>query len=364
MPSDSYRAIYRSSHNEIEGTAKVLDRKIIFYTDGQKELFAWDEFQVECVRRNHKVHVALTTSRDQELIFLDLNIEEKLKASMGLQVRSPFISYWSGKSATIYFVALAIALATVLGVNLFIRSQSKYLASFVSLEEEQKIGDEAFKKGLADLVVQLPDDVHRKWNMLTEQLTSLPEVKERPWRVLIMHTPEVNAMALPGHYIFFTTQLIHEAETADEILGVLAHEIAHTMRRHQIQAMQSVNFTSYVLKFTLGESALTAATYLDKLSKFKYSRAMESEADELGLEYLRQAQISPKGLLQFFDRLNRKSKTPSLAKWISTHPVHEERIAAIRSFLTKIESPRPTSEFIDLQELKAALPEKSALPNF
>lgn len=149
-----------------------------------------------------------------------------------------------------------------------------------------------------------------------------------PLRVFVLDSGVVNAFAVPGSSIIVTTGLLKEIEGLDELAAVLAHERAHVRLRHTTQQLLRNVAFQYLMDVLGGGSQLgsTAAQYAVSVG---WSRDMEREADEKGLETLRQAHISPAGFARFFRRLEKEDGGDGnkLLALLSSHPGSRERAA-------------------------------------
>ena len=151
-------------------------------------------------------------------------------------------------------------------------------------------------------------------------------------RVRVIRRPIVNALATPGGRIYVFAGLLDAAGSGEEIAGVLAHEIAHEVHRHGIEAAVRYVFVSSVLSVvTGGETTIaTAAAWAgEQLLQFAYSREAESEADRTALEILKKAGIRSDGFAAFFGRLERVEQRRSrIPTYLRTHPPSGERRSA------------------------------------
>lgn len=149
------------------------------------------------------------------------------------------------------------------------------------------------------------------------------------YRWYVSDDPTVNAFAAPGGVVVVNRGLIRAADSAEELAGVLAHEVAHAELRHGTKAMvkglglQALG--ALVLGDWAGSLAGEAAT---QLVNMKFSREAEREADAEGLKRLVHAGISPQGMLRFFGKLGKEQA--ALPAVLSTHPLPEDRLAALR----------------------------------
>ena len=158
----------------------------------------------------------------------------------------------------------------------------------------------------------------------------------------------VNAFALPGGRMVFSAGLIENAGSADEVAGVLAHELGHVALRHPEAAIVRVYGLQMLLSlFTAGQGAEGIGNIAGVLAVLQYSRAAEAEADAYAIEVMEKAKVDPKGLQSFFTRLLKKKSgidtakkeddSTSLRKRIepftdlfSTHPGTDDRIARLK----------------------------------
>lgn len=167
-------------------------------------------------------------------------------------------------------------------------------------------------------------------------------------RVTLVDDELTNAMALPGGRVLVFRGLILEAPSADAFAGVLAHEIAHVERRHGLQhVLRSVGLLTFAGAavggsldgFELAETIVEASSGLLIL---KHSRAHERDADEVAVAKLRRAGRDAGGLAEFFDHLERaEGDLPGGLGWLSTHPMHRERVARVRRLALDQGATRP-----------------------
>lgn len=157
-------------------------------------------------------------------------------------------------------------------------------------------------------------------------------------RLVVMNTTLVNAFALPGDFVVLTKGLIENASNAEEVAGVLAHEIAHVVYDHGIQQMYRSAAVAVMTSMAIGDIAggLLVAGLGKWMLNSGYSREAERAADRYAMKRLNAARIDSSGFEAFFARLHAEEERrrekggleiPSL---LSTHPPHAERIQAVR----------------------------------
>ncbi len=155
-----------------------------------------------------------------------------------------------------------------------------------------------------------------------------------PFQVAVSEGDRVNAFAAPGGHIVIFNGLIQSAGSAEEVAGVLAHEMAHVVRRHAMEGLIRSLGLAFVLSALVGDASALAAG-LGEVGKtvllLSYSRDDEAEADRVAVEILNRAAIGSRGLIRFFTRLRGESAEILGARqeFLSSHPLHGARIEAI-----------------------------------
>ena len=157
----------------------------------------------------------------------------------------------------------------------------------------------------------------------------------RPGEMLEFHLaerPDINAFAAPGGVVVVNSGLLKQAGSAEEVAGVLAHEIAHVELRHSLrQIVRSAGLR--VIFGALAGDYDALGGWAAQLGELKFSRDAEREADRRGLERLAEARVDPAGMLRFFETLEKAEaggKAGQLPALLSTHPATAERIAWLR----------------------------------
>ncbi len=148
-----------------------------------------------------------------------------------------------------------------------------------------------------------------------------------------------NAFALPSGIILVTDELIALAGDEEEILGVLAHEFGHLQAKHGLRLMMEGSIVGLVTAWYVGDVSTVLAGLPAALSRARYSRAFEREADDFAARMLRVNGISPARLADILERMEagRERKAPddgasesSPMDYFSSHPLSVERIQRLR----------------------------------
>ncbi|WP_448501525.1 M48 family metalloprotease [Sphingomonas sp.] len=182
------------------------------------------------------------------------------------------------------------------------------------------------------------------FNEMSRPLIEAAGLDPRNVRIVLINNPEVNAFVAGSQAVYIHSGLINAADNANEVQGVIAHELGHVAGGHvplSGQMMQGATGIS-ILSLVLGVAAIAAGageagagilaagqqaamgTYL------AFSRMQESQTDAAGARYLNAAGISGKGLLDFYKKLqNREYRLaiPQNTGYARTHPMSNQRIA-------------------------------------
>lgn len=147
---------------------------------------------------------------------------------------------------------------------------------------------------------------------------------------------EVNAFALPNRHLVVYSGLIKDCDNADELCGVLGHEIAHIEHDHVMKKLLKEMGLSVLISITAGKSgSQILAKALKLLSSTAYDRTLESEADFTSADYAIKASIDPEQFANFLYKISTEEKTdmPEFFNLVNTHPDSEERAKAILDYV-------------------------------
>lgn len=157
----------------------------------------------------------------------------------------------------------------------------------------------------------------------------------------VVDHPMQNALAAPGGRIVVFRGLLAKAHSADEVAGVIAHEMGHVKNRHPLKRLVEV----FGLQLFFGSIGGDIGGIGGILTILSYGRADEAEADAEAVEFLNQAGISAEGFAGFFERLVHGDDYGGLIpSFLSTHPQHADRVAHIRAKARRDASRRALSE--------------------
>jgi predicted Zn-dependent protease len=166
------------------------------------------------------------------------------------------------------------------------------------------------------------------------------QFRKTPVTFGVLDSPIVNAMALPGGYIYVTRGMLAQLNNEDQLATVLAHEIGHVTARHaarqawQQKLGQGLLLGGAVLGQGLGlpaQNLLNLGGMAAQLIFLRYSREDELEADKLGVEYSSAARYDASQVIPFFQTLERiqEKEGQGMPNFLATHPNPGDRIQRI-----------------------------------
>lgn len=188
----------------------------------------------------------------------------------------------------------------------------------------------------------------RRIDEITAVLLRAAPQSRYPFRVIVVDHAMVNAFATPGGSIAVFRGLLERTENAEELAGVLAHEIQHVLHRDATRAILRQTSTAVLIAALLGDVSGVMALGVQSartLADFSYSREAERAADRDGLAMLQAAGVDPAGMLAFFRAMETlEGSQPSLVRYMSTHPASSERLQALSAAAAA--GPRPAHRLL------------------
>jgi predicted Zn-dependent protease len=184
--------------------------------------------------------------------------------------------------------------------------------------------------------------------------------EEFAWEIHVIDDDEtLNAFATPGGYIYVYTGLIKYLDNADDLAGVMGHEMAHADLRHTIRNLQKTYGVAALLSIALGRDpsglAEIAAQIAGQLAGLKFSREYETEADEHSVEYLAKTEYACNGAAFFFIKLSAAEQEGRPPEFLSTHPNPENRVNNINAKAESVQCNTSLAANTGYEEIKASL---------
>ena len=216
--------------------------------------------------------------------------------------------------------------------------------NFYSLEKEIALGKQLAQE--VDREAKLVDDpiAAEYVNRMAQKIARNSDVKV-PVIAKLIDSPQVNAFALPGGFLFVNTGLILKAETEAELAGPIAHELAHVAARHgtrQASRGQLANWASLPLIFMGGWPGFAIRQGVGlaiPVAFLKFSRGFEEEADLLAVQYVYKAGYDPTAFVDFFERMAalERKQPDTFSEIFRSHPNMSNRIKATQQTFKLVE---------------------------
>lgn len=227
--------------------------------------------------------------------------------------------------------------------------------NIVSESQEVSIGRQSHPEIIQQFgVYDEKPALNRLVNDVGHRLAAASERPNLPWTFTILDTPMVNAMALPGGYIYITRGMLERINSEDELAGVLGHEIAHVTARHsaqQISKQQLAQFGLVLGAVVAGPEVLQQYGQLAQLGLGllfqRYSRQHETEADLLGTGYMAEARYHPIGAERMLLTLQRldKNHATGIDRYFMSHPDPAKRVRDVHSKVAELGGMASTGAF-------------------
>ena len=218
-------------------------------------------------------------------------------------------------------------------------------------------GTKAHQQVLAEYGVLANPRLQAYVNDVGQKLAAQSHRAQLKWTFTVLDSPDVNAFALPGGYVYITRGIMVYLDSEAELAGVLGHEIGHVTARHGAQrATRQQNaglgvLAAAVLGVALESAGVRGAADLAVQAGqgaaagyvARYSRDQELQADQLGAEYLSRNRYDPKNMVDVIAVLKSQERfaadqaraegrsAPEGGGWLASHPSNDQRLADIRN---------------------------------
>jgi len=192
-----------------------------------------------------------------------------------------------------------------------------------------------------------------------------------PFTIKVIDSDVVNAMALPGGFLYVNSGLILAADEEAELAGVMAHETGHVAACHygremtRANLLQLASLPAIFMGGAIGYGIYEGMGLGIPLTFLKFSRTFEAQADYLGIQYMYRAGYDPSAFVSFFEKIQamEKKKPGTISKAFETHPPTPDRIEKAQEEIRKILPAKQeyivtTSEFEDVKARLAAIENK------
>lgn len=287
--------------------------------DGCQWLIAWES--------PHGAMTALLQGDDTVDIFIRVAPPE-IAQSLARVRQARARRAWKFKlAAALLGLVFLLPVVALLLLWIFADAFSQWAAEQVSPEQEIRLGELAFRQMQPGLRLIETGPAQDAVERIGVRLTA--GGSQFRYQFHLARDAQVNAFALPGGQVVVNSGLIQATADAEELAGVLAHEISHVEQRHTLRGLIHGLGWRALLGVALGDfSGGLWGGMAEQLVRLNYSRDMELEADRSGVELLRDTGLPADGLARFLSRAQDQGE--AARAWLSTHPTSQERLAALR----------------------------------
>ncbi len=240
---------------------------------------------------------------------------------------------------------------------------------FVLMSEAQEIalGKQSHQQILKEYEVYQDAKVQAVMNRVGQAIAAKSHRNQLDFTFTVLDSPEINAFALPGGYVYITRGIMAYLNSEEELAGVIGHEIGHVTARHGVKqqsAQSAAGLMGVLVAVATGNKGIAQNTSLISNALVSgYGRNHELEADRLGAEYLARTGMNPESMLKVIGVLKNQelfakekakaSGEPAKAGYhgvFSSHPDNDKRlqevIRAAKKFQTARQAPIDSSAFL------------------
>lgn len=211
--------------------------------------------------------------------------------------------------------------------------------SLYTTEREELIGTSVAAQMEKNFKISNDYEKSERLDQILRHIAEVCDRRELVYTIRIIDEDDMNAVSLPGGYVYFFRGLMDKLQTDDELAAVIAHEVGHITARHAMKRLQA----SYgALLLQIGAVAANnaevaqgvGAAYLVAFTAF--SRQDEFQADKLSVKYLKRAGYDPMAIVNVLKLLQdeQRKRAPSRIAYFRTHPYPEERMAVVKREIT------------------------------
>ncbi|CAK8718517.1 MAG: hypothetical protein D3920_04175 [Candidatus Electrothrix sp. AW2] len=239
------------------------------------------------------------------------------------------------------FITVALAFCMLLGQCLVPTRSIAF-----SIGEERNIGEKLLMAVRSQFDLLDDPDIVQYINKLGSQVLAVAGPQYFDYHFFIVNNEQFNAFAAPSGLIFFNSGLIKKMQSEDELLSVLAHEVAHVVSRHishRLEKQKKVTAASLLFglaSLAVGDPSLTQGLFsgalaANKTAGLSFSRQDEEQADRLAFGWLRIMGRNPTAMETMLKSMRRitRYRSEQLPPYLLTHPNPEARLDYVQSLL-------------------------------
>ena len=219
--------------------------------------------------------------------------------------------------------------------------------ALIDTEQNRQVGEWALRQINGNAALIKDPWLQQSLEQIVWQINAVAGLNA-PMGIVIINDKQINAFAVPSGLIGINVGLLDKAKSLDEIVSVVAHEIAHVSQRHYQHRndektkqllMQAGGLLAGVAASKVGDGDAAAAVMLGSQAMSanaaaSYSRGQEREADRIGMQIMNQAGYDVNAMPSFFATLDQQNPVKSntlIPSFILSHPLTADRISEARA---------------------------------
>ena len=254
----------------------------------------------------------------------------------------------SSLSSSRHLPLIALFLSCGLGLSACAINPATGQANIVTMSEkrELEIGAEEHAKVMQSMALVQDEELTAYVNEVGQNLATVSDRPDLTFKFTVIDSPEINAFALPGGYVYINRGLLAYLNSEAELAAVLGHEIGHITARHAVQ-QQSRGSLARVASGVggivaavatgsgyIGSQIMDVGSLWAQAGLSGFGREHELEADTLGAEYLLRAGYDPQAVINVVTVLKNQedfntkvaNQQPSYHGLFATHPRNDTRL--------------------------------------
>jgi MAF protein len=222
--------------------------------------------------------------------------------------------------------------------NLATKQEEKY---YYSTDKEVQMGQSVNRQVQKELKFSGDPLQLKRVEDVGKKIAAISDRKEIDYHFQVLDDDQINAVSLPGGYVYVNSGLLDKIANDDELACILAHEVGHIVARHSIkklQAMQGYSILRVLVAVAPGTTEVgNAADAAFTQFLLGYSREDELLADQLGARYAKLAGYDPHGMITFLTKLQDINRRMPLTEknYFKTHPYAADRIRVVKQELNE-----------------------------
>ncbi len=280
-----------------------------------------------------------STGNTQQLQIRDRELVSAIKKTYrSYKFIGGFYHHTMGKTRNKILLILGVILVLFASVYLwFLPWLGERIAMNFSKEYEIELGNTMYSSTISSYKVD-----SAKTRSINNFYKELKYKVNYPIIITVVEATEVNAFAIPGGNIIVHEAILEGMKTPEELAALLGHEASHIAKRHSLRSIFRGMARKIFLLLIFGSNDGIVGFFADNADALKglqYSRALETEADNFGIQLMAESGINAKGMLQLMEMLQKETVGNEPASFMNTHPVFKDRMKNIRIEMNRYPDP-------------------------